>query len=131
MNLADITGRWIGSDYQDHGCLKFCYLFLQDLGRHPPKRVGDWGVDNYTELVAADIRGAQRVMLKSFIKIGRRASARYPALGDLLVVNQKNAVMFPAVYVGGGKAIASFIKKGVMVFRLDGANRVVLARRVA
>lgn len=129
--LADITGRWIGRDFKDYGCLGFCYMFLKDLGFDPPDRVGPWGVDNYITLVDEDIKKAQRIMMKSFLKIGRRAPKKYPAIGDLLVIKQKDKVYFPAVYVGRGSAMASFIKKGVMVFRIDTANQVLMARRLS
>lgn len=130
MNLSETTGRWIGRDFKDHGCLDFCHSFLKDLGFNPPERVGDWGVDNYRELVDADIKKAQSVMLKLFLKIGNAAPAAYPTLADLLVVRQADGVYFPAVYVGAGKAIASFIKKGVAIFVIDAANQVVMARRL-
>ena len=131
MKLADTTGRWIGQDFRQYDCLTFCYLFLKDLGLNPPDHVGDWSMDNYTELVDDDIKKAQRVMIKSFLKVGRPAPKKYPSIGDLLVIKQKDAVFFPAVYVGAGKAMASFIKKGVMVFRIDTANQVALARRLS
>ena len=130
MKLADITSAWVGKDFKDIGCLEFCYRFLKDLGFDPPDRIGDWSVDNYTELVDDDIKKAQRIMIQSFLKIGRAGNKKYPSLGNLLVIRQKGGVFFPAVYVGAGKAMASFIKKGVMVFKIDGTNRVVVARSI-
>lgn len=130
MKLADITGRWIDQPFESYGCIKFAYLFLKDLGFNPPESIGHWNIYNYTTLVTADIAVAQRVMVKSFLKIGDKAPAGTPAIGDLLVVRQPAGACFPAVYVGAGQAIASFIKKGVQVFKIDPKNEIIIARRL-
>ena len=131
MNLSQVTAKYIGQPYRAYGCLEFCYRFLVDLGFDPPQMVGDWSMDNYGELVAADIRRAQAVMLRSFWQIGTPADTRYPRIGNVLAVLQTGPALFPAVYVGGGNAIASFIRRGVAVFPLGPENRAVIARRIS
>ena len=130
-NLAATTAKYLGKTHEQYGCLELAYHLLKDLGLPVPEAVGDWSVKNYKSLVDADIKRAQREMIRAFKRIGAPASTKYPALGSLLVVFQRPDVFFPAVYTGNGQAMASFIKKGVVVFRLNDLNRVVMARRIA
>ena len=126
--LADITAKYIGRPFTDYGCAEFVYQFLDDLGLDPPRGADGLTVDNYKAMVDEDIKAAQRKMLKSFRLIGRKSNNQYPHIGDLLIIEQDNDVFFPAVYVGAGQAIASFIRQGISVFRIDSKNRVILAR---
>jgi hypothetical protein len=50
--------------------------------------------------------------------------------GDLVIVKHMNGGHFPAVYIGNGQAMASFIKAGVRTFALKNNNTVVMARRL-
>ena len=130
MKLAQITARYIDQPFEKYGCLEFAYYFLADLGFTVPDQVGDLSVANYKALVDRNISRAQRAMIKAFKQIGCAGNTRWPQLGDLLVIYQpREKVFFPAVYVGAGQAMASFIRDGVRVFRLDDHNKAVMARR--
>lgn len=130
MKLGAVTAKYVGKTFAEVGCLELCYRVLREMGKPVPAGVGPWGVENYAGLVARSIRSAQRVMLASFWQVGRGVPVRAAAPGDLLAVLQKGPVVFPAVHVGRGLAIASFIRRGVEVFRLDEENRAVMARRI-
>ena len=127
-NLAGVSAKYIGKPYEQYGCLELVYHLLKDLQLPVPDTIGSWSVDNYRGLVDADIKKAQRIMIRAFKKIGQRGSTQYPTVGNLLVVFQKPDIFFPAVYTGNGQAMASFIKKGIVVFGLDELNRVVMTR---
>lgn len=132
MNLSKITAKYIGRTFEDYGCIELIVSFMNDIGTPLPDEVNGITVENYNDLVEADIRAAHITMLKTFRKIGEPASAKYPAIGDLLVIFQRrHGGMFPAVSVGQGNAIASFIKKGVMVFKTDKWNFPIMARRIS
>jgi len=130
MNLSAITKKYIGKPFAEYGCIELVVAVLAEMGRPLPDAVDGIDAVNYRDLVGSDIKKAQVAMLKAFRKIGKPASTKYPAIGDLLVVMQSGCSLFPAVAVGGGQAMASFIRNGVGIFSLDKYNRTIMARRV-
>lgn len=129
--LATIVKKYINLPFSDIGCLELAVAVLNDLGKTMPAEIDGIGLGNYRQLVMKNIRHAHMVMLRAFRKIGQPSNAKYPKIADLIVVLQKKTHgMFPAVYVGGGMAIASFRRKGVCVFKLDAYNMAVMARTV-
>lgn len=129
-NLAAVTAGYIDRPYSEYGCVDLVWHVLQDLGTPMPPAVDGWSLANYRELVARDIRAAQNVMVDVFNKIGRPGNPCFPAIGNLVVIEQPGGVRFPAVYVGSETALASFIRKGVKVFKIDDNQKVILARRL-
>ena len=130
MNLSAITKKYIGKPFVEFGCIELVVAVLAEMGRPLPDAVDGIDAINYRELVADDIKKAQVAMLRAFRQIGRPGSTKYPAIGDLLIVMQSGCGLFPAVAVGNGMGIASFIRTGVGVFALDKYNRTIMARRV-
>jgi len=129
MKLATVTSSYLGRP--DMGCLDLCVALLTDLGFEMPDAVDGLGVANYRELAHRSMRLAESRLLSRMWRVGRPGSARYPHLGDFIAVFlPASGGVFPAVALGGGQAIASFIRTGVSVFRLDTANRVLLCRRL-
>jgi hypothetical protein len=130
MNLSAITKKYIGQPFKNYGCIELVVAVLAEMGHPLPDTVDGINVINYHDLVEFDIKKAHFKMLRAFRKIGSPASTKYPAIGDLLVVMQYGCSLFPAVAVGGGMGLASFIRDGVCVFSLDKYNRTIMARRV-
>jgi len=130
MKLAQITAKYIGKTFDDYGCIELVDAVLRDLGRPLPDDIDNITVGNYRELLEYGVRRAQYEMLCAFRQIGKPASTKYPAIGSLLVVMQPGVRLFPAVALGGGMALASFIRAGVCVFNLDRYNRPIMAREV-
>lgn len=131
MKLAEITRKYINQPYDEYGCVELVVAVMADMGYALPGEIDGINVKNYKDLVTADIKKAQITLLKTFRKIGRPTSTKYPWIGDLLVVYQKHRQgLFPAVSVGNGQAMASFIRYGVQVFRLDRLNLPIMARRI-
>lgn len=129
MKLSTTTSKYLGRP--DMGCLDLCVALLRDLGFDIPDEVDGLGVANYHEMAAASMRLAESRLLSRMWRVGRAGSTRYPRLGDFIAVFlPKSGGVFPAVCLGGGLAIASFIRTGISVFRLDAANRVLLCRRL-
>jgi hypothetical protein len=137
MNLAAHTKKWINR--QNISCIGFVIAFLREAGFDVPDGAGYVGpteagyisVDTYeSEWWENPVRVEQN-MVRAIIGITEKSSTRFPKIYDLLVVQQKadRRILFPAVYVGGGKAMASFARNGVQPFRLDAKNRCILARR--
>ena len=131
MNLSAITKKYINKSFADYGCIELVVAVMDEMGRPLPDSIDGIDAINYRDLVASDIKKAQVAMLKAFRKIGKPASTKYPAIGDLLVVMQHGCSLFPAVAVGDGMGLASFIRDGVCVFSLDKYNRTIMARRVS
>jgi len=131
MNLAMVTSKYIGKPFHEYGCIELVVNLMRDIGKPLPDEIDGINVKNYNDLVNEDIKKAQIIMLKAFRKIGKSANTKYPATGDLLVIFQKHKWgMFPAVYMGNGMAVASFIRRGVQAFNLDKWNRPIMARRI-
>jgi hypothetical protein len=131
MNLSKITAKYIGKSFREYGCIELVVNFMRDIEKPLPDEVDGIDVINYRDLIDEDIKKAQRVMIRTFRKIGTPANAKYPSIGDLLVVLQPHCRgIFPAVAIGHGNAIASFIGAGVMAFNLDRLNVPIMARRV-
>ena len=131
MSLSTITAKYIGKSFKDYGCIELVVSVMRDMGNELPAEVDGINIDNYKSLVDRDIKHAQVEMLRIFRKIGRPSNCKYPAIGDLLVIIQPHRMaMFPAVSVGFGSAIASFIRRGVMVFPLDKYNIAVMSRHI-
>jgi len=131
MNLSAITKKYIGKPFVEYGCIELVVSVMADMGRPLPDSVDGINAVNYRDLVAADIKYAQVAMLKAFRKIGKPGSTKYPAICDLLIVMQSGCALFPAVAVGGGMGLASFIRTGVSVFSLDKYNRPIMSRRIS
>jgi hypothetical protein len=129
MKLSTVTSKYLGRP--DMGCLDLCVALLRDLGFDMPDEVDGLGIANYKPLAERNMRLAESRLLSRMWRVGQPGSTRYPSLGDLLAVFlPKSGGVFPAVCLGSGQAIASFIRPGVSVFRLDDANRVLLCRRL-
>jgi len=131
VNLSVITRKYLGKPFVEYGCIELVVAVMAEMGHPLPNAVDGIDAVNYRDLVAADIKKAQVAMLKAFRKIGKPASTKYPSIGDLLVVMQSPGGLFPAVAIGNGMGIASFIRNGVDVFFLDKYNRTIMARRIS
>jgi hypothetical protein len=130
MRLSETTAKYLGRP--DMGCLDLCVFLLRDLGFDMPDAVDGLGVANYRELAAHSMRLAESRLLSRMWYIGSAGSTHYPRLGDFIAVFlPRSGGVFPAVCLGSGHAIASFIRTGVSVFKLDKENRVLICRRLA
>jgi hypothetical protein len=130
MNLSAITKKYINRPFAECGCIELVVAVMAEMGHPLPDSIDGIDAVNYRDLVASDIKKAQVAMLRAFRQIGDPASTKYPAIGDLLVVMQSDCGLFPAVAVGSGMGLASFIRTGVSIFSLDKYNRPIMARRV-
>jgi hypothetical protein len=128
MKLSAVTSKYIGRP--DMGCLDLCVAVLRDLGLDMPAEVDGLGVENYRALADRSMRLAESELLRRMWKVGRPGSTRFPRLGDFIAVLLPGGGVFPAVALGGGLALASFVRDGVRVFRIDAANRCILCRRL-
>lgn len=135
--LADITAKYVGKPFRDHTCMGLLYAVYTDLGVDVPDRFEDLSIKNYMDHYKRDPYGTQVRMLKMVRSLGEKSSALLPHLGDLLVVSQattrKGVIrpgFLPAMYVGRGQALTSFLARGVSVFALDRLNRPIVARRM-
>ena len=129
-NLAGITARYIEKPFSKIGCIELVCAIAEDLGTPLPREVDGWNLKNYKSLVNENIKRAQNVMIEAFKKIGEPGNEKFPSVGDLLIIEQDGDIKFPAIYVGKKQAIASFIKVGVRVFKIDDFNRIIICRKI-
>ena len=135
--FAEITGKYINKSFKEYSCMGFLYAFYTELGVFVPNSFEDLTLDNYASSYKKDPRETQIRMLKLIRSLGKPSKATLPHLADLLVIAQnttrKGVIkpgLFPAVYVGKGQAISSFIGAGVTTFELDKNQRPIVARRM-
>jgi len=130
IKLADLTGRYIGQPFENCSCMGLVKDVCQALGADFPDEFKGLTLDNYMDFWRQDRGQAIETMRELLITLGRPAPLDQLRIGDLLVVEQPGGGQFPAVYVGRGHAIASFLRTGVEVFKLGGLQRPVMARRL-
>jgi len=116
--LSEITGMFVGKPFSECGCIDFVYRFYKECGVNVPGSIGAVTIENYMVLVHKNKKLAEATMIKVFKTIGTKVDFRDVRTGDLLVVMQPNKTMYPAVYLGDGGAMASFIRIGVSAFQL-------------
>ena len=136
--FAATTAKYIGKPFKDFSCMGFLHAFYTDLGIDVPDKFEDLSLDNYMRRFIRDPYHTQITLLKMVRSLGKPSSARFPHLGDLLVVSQRTTRagvirpgFLPAVYCGRGHAMSSFLKLGVAAFRLDANSRVIVARSLS
>ena len=128
--MSEITTKYIGLPFSECGCIDFVYRFLRDCGADIPKSFESVSVDTYMELVHKNKKLAEATMVRAFKTIGTKIPVNNSKTGDLLIIMQPNKTMYPAIYIGGGDAMASFIRIGVSVFGLSEKDKPIMARRV-
>jgi hypothetical protein len=135
--LAEITARYVGKPFREYTCMGLLYSLYTNLGIDVPDHFENLTLDNYMDQFKKDPYGTQITLMRMIRSLGQRSKAPLPHLGDLLIVAQattrKGVIrpgFLPAMYVGRGQAIASFLLKGVTVFQLDPLNRPIVARRL-
>jgi len=135
--FAEITAKYIDKPFKQYTCMGFLYAFYTELGVSVPDRFEDLTLKNYMEKYRIDPRGIQIKMLKLIRSLGKASKATLPHLGDMLVISQnttkKNVIppgLFPAVYVGKGQAMTSYLRTGITTFAIDRNNRAIVARRM-
>ncbi len=126
--LCEITRKWLDVPYGETTCIGFVHDFLEEAtGKQVPDSFGELTIENHFEKWRADKAGTEQALCEAVVAYTQPADPNYPRLLDLLVVRIKDGGLTPAVYVGGGNAIACFIKVGVTVFNLDENNQAILA----
>ena len=128
MKMAQLTRKWLDTPHSEIGCIDFVRAFIfEGTGKYLPKSYGMLSVDNYMEHWRRDQVYVERELCQALLDYGTPSDPAHPKLFDMLIVRIKDAGLTPAVYVGKGCAIASFIETGVTVFALDDNNTVALA----
>lgn len=144
-----------------YGCFGLIYAYLQDLGLPLPRECrttkgspsfiifdhsgrpcevinggpastgGRWAIENYGDLILADLRLAEDVMIAVLTTIGAETGPALALAGDVLVVrHNRTHGLFPAVHIGNGYGMAAFINGSVASFSLRDVGRPVMVRRV-
>jgi hypothetical protein len=129
--LAFIISKYIGQPFEQIGCMPLVAGIYTDLGMAFPREHEDLTLEKDMETFQKDPAGTVARMEELFSGLGEPANPDCLKVRDLLVVAHPDGVRFPAVYIGGDAAIASFLKGGVTVFGLNSHNKVVMARRLA
>lgn len=130
ISLSKITAALIGKPYEEVSCIGLLdRVYREHLGIDVPQEWEGMTVGNFRERFEADRTKTICSMLRLIRSVGRGVSTRDPRIFDLLVL--KANVLFPAVYIGGGKAMTSLIGGEVCVCLANGFGvRCLLARRL-
>lgn len=135
--FAEITQSYISRPFRECSCIGMLHQIYREMGITLPTTYDGMTIENYMDHYRDDPRGTQIKLLALIRSLGEQSSATLPHMFDLLVIaqntNRKNVVkpgFFPAIYVGQGNAMASFLGSGVLKFQLDHNQRAIVARRV-
>lgn len=119
-----------GIDENGYGCMGLIYAYAQDIGKPIPDHYGDWTLGNYYVRHQTNPRVAEQVLLSFYAEIGIYVSIRSILAGDILIISTKDGGLFPGIYCGGNKFIASYLNAGTRVFEFNKIIMPVLARRL-
>ena len=128
-NFGILTRKYIGAPFEEYNCLQFVHDFYTDAGIEVPDKYKGYSLETYMEDWEKDPEGMIKVMMELFKTIGEEADVKSLKKGDLVVVQYKT-VKFPALYIGGQKALAASIKDGVQTYILGDVFVPVMARRL-
>lgn len=136
-SFAECVGSFLKAPFKEGGteldgydCIGLVGRIAQARGMIFPEEFGMWNKENYHELYGKDPQEANETMIAFFDSFAERVNVDRIVAGDLIIVEQSEGVMFPAIYTGAGNAVTSFIKNGVSIFHLDEANKTKLAWRL-
>lgn len=130
MMFATLIGSFTNKPFSECSCMGLIKTLYDELNIPFPEEFKGLTVENYMDLFRKDSEQALSIMTELFSQLGKPVPLDRLKLKDLIIVQQKDGVRFPAVYVGKDKAVASFLRKGVQVFPLNVLNKPILARRL-
>ena len=119
-----------GTKSDGYDCIGILEALTTKLNLKHPVEFEGWNLENYSELYQSDSEKALDVMLRFFDSFAKKLSLDRVVAGDLIVVEQADGVIFPALYTGSGNAITSSIRHGVCVFHIDDLNKIKFAWRL-
>ncbi|MDO9593100.1 MAG: hypothetical protein Q7I98_07980 [Erysipelotrichaceae bacterium] len=118
----------VGPDGYD--CIGLLDALATELDLEHPIEFESWNKDNYSDLYEKDPKVASEVMLRFFDSFAEKLDINRVVAGDLIVVEQSDGVLFPALYTGSGNAVTSTIRNGVCVIHIDDLNKIKFAWRM-
>ena len=128
-NFGIATRKYIGAPFGEYNCLQFLHGFFTDAGIDVPNSFKKWDLETYMEYWESDHESAIKDMLELFKTIGEEADVKSLKKGDIVVVQYKT-VKFPALYIGGKKALAASREEGIQTYLLGDVFLPVMARRL-
>lgn len=137
MIFARIIRSYIGMKFRSGargkdgmiGCLDLVHDILRKRGKKVPDEWRGLTIENYGEWAEANPEKVKDMLLDLAKEVGTEVPLAAKLAGDVLIMQQGER-FFPAIYIGNGHAIASFLEKGVACFRIDEKQRAVSAWRV-
>lgn len=119
-----------GIDERGYDCMGLVYAYCRDMGKPIPDSFGEITLDNYAEFYASDKVMVEKVLCEYFTTIGRAVNVKSIIAGDLLVMEIRDAGLFPAIYCGNCKFMTSYSDGGVRVYEFSDKVWPRVARRV-
>lgn len=122
-----------GSGENGFDCLGLLYLHLKEQGKEKNLITEIDGIDltNYGNFYPnATQEEIKEKLIKIFEANGEEIPLNKKVAGDVVIIKNDKGDYFPALYVGGGNFLSSFINAGVRVLRLCKEMEVVKVRRI-
>ncbi len=136
-SFAETVGAFLGISFKAGGtesdgydCIGLVGRLCQARGLVFPEEFEGWNKDNFDLCFQQDPKKAVETMIRFFDSFATRLDINQIVAGDLIVVEQADSILFPAVYTGSGNAVTSFTKSGVSVFCFDISNKPKFAWRL-
>jgi hypothetical protein len=136
--LAEITQKYVSQSFRRYPCMGLIQAVYSDAGVKLPTEFEGMTLTSYLGQWIKDPWGVQFSLLRLGATLGQPSSIRAPKLLDFLIMfhdwhKSRNAIApgyAPAVYVGKGQVLESFLREGVLTVKIDKYNRPIMARRL-
>lgn len=131
IKLAEITSKYVGSDYTAYGksaeegfdCVSLMLSFLDEYGiKHPGEHKG-WNLNNYIELMNKDINKAIEIWTEYLQEHTEEIDVKDMKAGDFILLKSiKTGEKFYCVFAGNNKIISVNPQYGVTIIPLRKVN---------
>lgn len=112
-----------------YDCMGLIHAYLSEMGTE--NLVDEFQgitLDNYTDFYLEDRETANQVLLNLFDVLGEPVDLTAFVAGDILIVQEDENLLYPAIYAGNGNIMSAFAGLGVRVVPLE-KRTIVKVRR--
>lgn len=131
--LAEIIGTHL-REQNGYSCIGLVSRVMDELGRPLPREIlgYDLRADEWMALWRDNRAEAERMLQEGFASIGEAVEVSRVSTGDVILVRENTqGQIFPALYCGNGNALSAFVRTGHRVFRIGRDFVILSARRVS
>ena len=137
-SFAEIVGDFANAPYNEKGrgqegvvgysCLGLVYAYLKKIGKEVSDSFEGITLDTFHSFASRHKGVALKVLLRLAQSYGTDIPVHQKIAGDLVLVKAQDET-YPAIYVGNGQIMSSYLGTGVKVVKCDKNNEIIVVRR--